>query len=181
MEEAMLTVTEALAEIKTIGKRIAKKREFVVGFLFRQERMKDPLEKEGGSRSAIERERQSIHDLEQRIVDLRRGIATVNATTDITVATRTMSIADWLTWRREVASGERDFVARMISTVQGVRKEAIQKGLQIVTGGDASTLDDVVVNVDEQGLAMEAEQIEEILGTLDGLLSLKNATVTIDV
>jgi hypothetical protein len=46
---------------------------------------------------------------------------------------------------------------------------------------EAQSLDDIVVNVDEQKLAEDSERMEEVLGTLDGLLSLKNATVTIEV
>ena len=56
---AKLTITEALAEIKTIGKRLEKKREHVKGFLFRQDVFKDPFYSEGGSFSMIERERQA--------------------------------------------------------------------------------------------------------------------------
>ena len=44
-----ITVTEALAEIKTTQKRIEKKREHILNFAWRQERMKDPLERDGGS------------------------------------------------------------------------------------------------------------------------------------
>lgn len=44
-----LTITEALAEIKTVGKRVEKKREFIKAFLARQDGVKDPLEKDGGS------------------------------------------------------------------------------------------------------------------------------------
>ena len=53
-----ITITEALAEIKTVGKRVEKKREFIKSFLARQDGIKDPLEKDGGSYQAIARERQ---------------------------------------------------------------------------------------------------------------------------
>lgn len=45
--------------------------------------------------------------------------------------------------------------------------------------GDAKPTD-IVVNVDEQQLAKDIERLEETLGTLDGVLSLKNATVMLD-
>ena len=44
-----LTITEALAEIKTVEKRIQKKREAILPFVFRQEMLRDPHEKDGGS------------------------------------------------------------------------------------------------------------------------------------
>ncbi len=53
-----ITITEALAEGTTIEKRIAKKRQFVRDYLFRQEQLRDPLD--GGSNIAISRELQSI-------------------------------------------------------------------------------------------------------------------------
>ena len=58
----------------TAEKRIAKKREFVLGYLLRQEMLKDPLEKDGGSVSALRRELQAIHDLEEWRVAIRRAI-----------------------------------------------------------------------------------------------------------
>ena len=50
-----LTITEALAEIKTLEKRIQKKQEFVGSFLYRQEQFKDPLAAQGGSPAALPR------------------------------------------------------------------------------------------------------------------------------
>lgn len=82
---AGITITEALAEIKTIGKRIEKKREFIGGFLARQDGVRDPLEKDGGSAKAIAGERQSVNDLEDRIVALRRGIQRANDETSVTI------------------------------------------------------------------------------------------------
>jgi len=40
---------------------------------------------------------------------------------------------------------------------------------------------DVVVNIDERALGSELESIEDILGQLDGQLSLKNATVFVEI
>lgn len=174
-----LTITEALAEIKTIGKRIDKKRENVRSFLFRQERLKDPLEKEGGSRAFIASEMQGIRDLEERVVSLRRAIAAANASETITVGAVTRTIGDWLTWRREVAPGRVSFYGTLVQHLNGMRADAMRKGIA-VTNGEASKPDDVVVNVDERALAGLAEDLESVLGTLDGQLSLKNATIKVE-
>ncbi len=53
---AKLTITEALAEIPTIEKRIEKKREFILNYLYRQSSVRDPHEKDGGSTVLIVRE-----------------------------------------------------------------------------------------------------------------------------
>ena len=51
-----LTITEALAEIKTLAKRIEKKRQNIGQFLVRQEGVRDPLEREGGSVAFVQTE-----------------------------------------------------------------------------------------------------------------------------
>lgn len=175
-----LTVTEALADVKTTGKRIEKKREFVKGFLCRQDAIRDPLHKEGGSTQAIESERQSITDLEKRIVELRRGIQLANEHETITLNGVTRSIADWLIWRREVAPGHQQFLNNMRATINNVREQAKRQGVSMVSPGSAPAQPtDIVVNVDERALATEMENLEQTLGSLDGALSLKNATVFI--
>jgi hypothetical protein len=178
----MLTITEGLAEIKTIGKRIEKRREFVTQYIARQEGLKDPLSNEGGSQTVIKRERQAIADLEERIVTIRRAIQEANATETITIGGETRPIADWLVWRREVSGGQVAFVSRLRNSVIQIRRDAQQKGMGVVTtSADAKNLSDIIVNVDEAALAAEAEKQETILGNLDGQLSLKNATTTIDI
>lgn len=176
------TITEALAEIKTIGKRIEKRREFIVQYIARQDGLKDPLANQGGSQSVIKEEQQGIRDLEERIVKIRRAIQDANADASLTVGGQTRSIADWLVWRREVSAGQVAFTNKLRGAVQGIRRDAQQKGFGVTTDPKAAANpSDVIVNVDEAGLAKEAEAQEEILGTLDGLLSLKNATLTIEI
>lgn len=176
-----MTVTEALAELKTIAKRIEKKQEFVLGYLVRQEIQRDPLEKDGGSPAAIERELQAIRDLGERQVSIRRGIANINAVTSLTIGKSARSIADWLVWRRECATTQKSVLERVNQKIQVIRRDAQQKGLAVTEPGKAGTLTDVVVNVNERRLAEDMEDFETVLGTLDGQLSLKNATTFIEV
>lgn len=179
---AGITITEALAEIKTVGKRIAKKREFVGGYLARQEGVRDPLEKDGGSMAVIAAERQSIRDLEQRIIDLRRGIQRANDETTVTINGAARTISEWLTWRRDVAPGQQAWLAAVRHGLNNMREKAKREGSAVISAV-ATTADtkptDLVVNIDERALATEIEAIEDTLGQLDGQLSLKNATVTI--
>jgi hypothetical protein len=178
---AQITITEALAELKTIDKRIEKKREFVLSYLLRQEMLKDPLEKDGGSVSAIKRELQAIHDLEERKVLIRRRIQAANERNSVTVGKQARTIADWLVWRREVAPIQQQFLASLRNKIEQARQEAARRGAGLSATAETAKPNDVIVNVNEQELAREIEGLEEVLGTLDGQLSLKNATLLIDV
>jgi hypothetical protein len=178
---AQITITEALAELKTIDKRIGKKREFVLQYLYRQEMFKDPLEKEGGAVSAIKRELQAIRDLEERKVSIRRAIQQANERSSVTVGKQTRTIADWLVWRRDVAPKQTEFLAMVRNRIEQARQEAARKGAGLATSAESAKPNDIIVNVNEQELAREIESLEEVLGILDGQLSLKNATLMIDV
>lgn len=178
-----ITITEALAEIKTVGKRIEKKRQFVGQYLARQEGVRDPLEKDGGSAKAIEQERQGIRDLEDRLVALRHGIQKANDETVVTVNGQSRSISGWLTWRRDIAPGQQGFLKSLQSGLTNIRNQAKSQGAALISA-TATTADakptDIVVNINEGEISREIEELEDTLGTLDGQLSLKNATVTIE-
>lgn len=180
-----ITITEALAEIKTVGKRIEKKREYITQYLFRAEGMRDPLEKDGGSPEVIRRERQAIADLEDRIIALRLGIQRANDKTLVTINGQGLTITEWLTWRRDVAPTRKAWLATLRAALMRVRDKAKTQGSVVLSAtatassGEAKPTD-VVVNIDESDLASEIERIEDVLGQLDGQLSLKNATVFID-
>jgi hypothetical protein len=177
-----ITITEALAEIKTTGKRIEKKRNFMFNYLVRQEGVKDPLERDGGSAKVIEQERQGIRDLETRLIALRRGIQRANDETEVTINGQTRSISEWLTWRRDIAPGQKVLLSGLQAGVNNIRQQAKQQGASIISA-TAITADvkptDLVINVDERKIGEEIEALEDTLGQLDGQLSLKNATVTI--
>jgi len=176
------TITEALAELKTIDKRVQKKMEFCLGAgtLVRQEMLKDPHEKEGGAKKLIAQERQAIKDLHTRKIDIRRAILDANMRETITVENTTHTINDWLVWRREVVQNEKGFLDNMIRNIDRTRQDAQRKGVN-VSEKETGSPTNVVVNINEKELSEETEMIEKILGDLDGKLSLKNATTMIDV
>ena len=134
-----ITITEALAGIKTVSKRIEKKREFILNYLARPDGIKDPLEKEGGSHEAIMREAQAVGDLESRIIALRRGIGLANDKTTVEVGGVSRSVTDWLTWRRDVAPKHKEFLARVSATVKQIRDTAKKQGFQTLTPGATAT------------------------------------------
>lgn len=182
---AKITITEALAELKVIDKRLEKKKQFVLENLARPEAIKDPMDKDGITQAeAVKRERQAITDLEERKIAIRREIANTNAATNITVSGMVRTIADWLIWRREVAGHRSNFLDRMNNQLQGVRQQALTQGSRLFQAdkvGDDVKQTDVLVNISELELASEMEEHDAILETLDGQLSLKNATTKISV
>lgn len=179
-----MTITEALAELKTLEKRIVTKREFVRTYLTRYDGLKDPLEKDGGSVANIQQTLQGIADLEKRIVDIRYNINRVNQIEEITLEGETKSIADWLIWRRDVAPNRQRFLNTLSTHLNDARRQAQSKGFNVIganiTQGDAKPTD-IVVNLDEKWISQEIEKLQNILGQLDGQLSLKNATVMVGI
>lgn len=176
-----ITITEGLAELPTILKRIAKKQEVIEGFLFRQAVVRDPHEKEGGSAAVIDKEFQGIADLTTRYIMIRSAIQRANSMNMITIKNTTMTIADWLVWRRELAQGNQQFHQRLFNKLNNLRSKAQQQGFQVSEKIPDGFTQDYVVNINEKKLSETIETNEEILGLLDGQLSLKNATITIEV
>lgn len=175
-----LTITEALAEIKTSGARIEKKRESIMRYFSRDARLRDPLEADGGSKKFVDRERQSIRDLEHRIIKIRAAIQQINLATPLAVNGSTKTVAEWLNWRREISGKQKQFVQQMAQALSQVRQNAVRQGMAL-TDKESAAPGDVIVTISEQELAKEIEELETVLGTLDGKLSLLNATATIDV
>lgn len=178
------TITEALQEIKTIGKRIEKKRANLGQYVARDARLKDPLAGDGGSVAFITQEQQSIGDLASRVVAIRTAIQRSNLETQVTIEGTTRSVAEWLTWRREVAPGEQQFLTQLAAGIAKIRADVQKRGAKTVT---ATTPDsdtgpgDVIVHLDEKALMARQETMEKVLGELDGKLSLLNATTVIEV
>src|SRR5688572_30010039 len=177
-----MRITEALAEVKTLLKRIEKKREFVLAYLVREERLRDPLEKDGGSAKALAEALQSIRDLQERVVAIRLAILTTNLDTDVKVGEGTRSIFGWLTWRKEVAPGQRAFLQQLFTKLSQVRAAAAREQRGVINVeqkvGDSKPTD-IIVNISEGQLAKEIEGLEQTLGVLDGQLSMVNATTDV--
>lgn len=175
----MSTIAEGLQEIKTLHKRIEKKREFIKNCLCRYNQMRDPHEKDGGSNLIIKKERQAIKDLEDNVIEIKLKIDAANANTSVKVCAEVRTIAEWLVWKRELAVKKKRFLELLQSSIQSVRNQAIQKGSSVVESDIKAAAMDIIINVNEMELANEIEQMENILSTLDGQLSVKNATVQI--
>jgi hypothetical protein len=186
MNDKKLTITEALAEIKTIGKRVETKQSQLESYIVRDSRMRDPMENDGGSVEYIKRERQAINDLQKRVVNLRLAIQQSNMVTRLALNGTDMTVYEWLIWRREVAPHQSNQLSRIWQTLQNARRGAQQRGVNVIaataaiqSGGNEAQ--EIIVNVNEQAIAKERENVEAILGELDGRLSLINATTLINI
>lgn len=177
-----MTITEALSEVKLIVNKIQKKRATVLGNLTRYEHIKDPFTTEGGSQEAIKREVQSMTDLEKRLVRIRTSISRANASTDITIGEKTQSVADWLTWKREIAPTLKAFVTQVHQSLKKQIDEHAARP-QVIRDSEKNqvAIATLVVNVDYEDALNVAQKIEDMYETLDGKLSLKNATTFIEI
>lgn len=186
-----MTITEALAEIKTINKRLEKKRAAVLSNIGRDSRLKDPLADEEGMTSTkyVAQERQAINDLEKRIVTIRNAIQEKNLVTPCTVGATTMPVQDWLNFRRDVSEGRKMFLMQLSNGIRNIRTQAQQKGGRVVAAAsaqatittEANAPMEILLHLDERELLQEQEGLEQTLGELDGKLSLLNATTVIEV
>lgn len=178
-EITKITITEALSEIKLMDKKAQKKAEFIVRYLVQLELAKDPLTEHGGSRNVIAQERQAMDDLLERKIVIRRFINDVNAKTKIKIGDQKRSIAEWLIWKRDVAPHKESFLRQLSNSIQRTREKALQEGRNIIQG-ESKKPEDVHIHLDEKELAEQLEEMDVILETLDGQLSLKNATTFIE-
>jgi ribosomal protein L7/L12 len=174
-----LTVAEALAEIYLIDRHVGKKQQLIVAYLLRSAEYRDPLLAEGGTAAVLAREMQSIQALHERKLLLRRRIQAANESTTITFGDEARSLADWFVWRREVSTRRGHFLGALRSRIDQARREAGQHARARPAGEGSGG--DLVVHINEQELADETEQLEELLGYLDGQRALRNATMTIEV
>lgn len=178
------TITEAMQEIETLKKRLADKLPPIVRYVCRDEREKDPLQVQGGSEKFIAEERQSHEDLCRRLISLRLAVAKANDATMVKVGNRTMTISEWLVWKREVYPQERALLDGLNGAINAARATARKQGVTVVPANAAegdSHKGNLLVMVDELEVVRGLEELEQTRGTLDGQLSLKNATVFVDI
>jgi ribosomal protein L7/L12 len=160
----LISVSEALSEFVTLDQWLAKKQAFVLQHLSGEAALRDRFASQGGTTAVLARERQSIHEIEERKILLRRLIQRANEATEITFENVTRSIADWLAWKREV-------LTRHVQHLEQVRLLlTAHRGQQKIT-----------VHLDERELLAELEKWSSFETWLTGQLSLRNATMTVDV
>lgn len=175
-----MTITESLSEIKLITKKLERKRQYVLGNLIRVGHVPDPLTSTGGSEETLRREIQGCIDLEMRLIEIRQAIAKANTEHKIKIENTDMTIQAWLTWKREIAQVSASFYQAIHANI---KREMDQNGRQPKVYQDAEQkthLVNFIPNYDLTKAVAGENAIREALEKLDGLLSLKNATIVIE-
>lgn len=174
MAKKTITITEALAELRTIAKRIAAKEEFIGGNIGRHSMAVDPHEGDGGSPKLVAEAMQARRDLCDRVVAIRTAIQKKNLSVVLSVAGQEQTVAEWLAWRRDVDSMDRNFLTKTARTISQTRQRIRN---EIPEGMEA----DLLPHLNEKELAEAIEHHETVVGELDGQLTLSNSTNTISI
>jgi hypothetical protein len=177
-----ITITEALSELQLIKKKAEKKAGTVLQNLTKPKHVPDQLEKEGGSREFLRREMQAISDLNDRYVRLKGAIAKANLSNLITINSKSMFIHDWLIWKRDIAQKEIS-QARTIYTDVKRQMDTHQRAPQVYKDDKDGTMKllEIEPNVDYSDYLKKTEELEDTFEKLDGQLSLKNATIVVEI
>jgi len=178
-----MTITEALAEIKTINARVVKRLESIGPYVLRDSRILDPLSKDGGSAAFIASELQAVRDLTIRSISLRTAIQKANLEKTISVNGESRTVAEWLTWRREHSETQKSFTNMLIRNIASARDKFKEKVgiVDLQNKPVGATIGELIVNLDEKWLLGESDRLEKTLGDLDGQLSLFNARTEVEI
>lgn len=183
-----MTVTEALGELRLIEKKMQKKRgamlPYLTGYM-------DALEKNGGQEKLVADNQLSLADLAARHIEIRLAIQESNRTSKLLIkdegTSREETVAWWLTWKREIAAGQRQHLSqclRHIEQAKATHEQArfnAEKQRKPSDDGPQPASPDLIVFVDERKMQEELAQIEYCLEKLDTLLTLHNSTTVISV
>lgn len=176
-----ITITEALSEINLIKKKVDKKRQTILGLLVKAKNLPDPMQSQNGSKEFIKSEVQSMEDLNTRLIRLKGSIAKANIDNKIKVNGYEKNIHDWLIWKRDISKFEIGFTGEVYKTVKS-HFDSLQKQPQVYKTEDGTTKLVEYESMVEQGdFLKKAEDLQEVFDKLDGQLSLKNATIVIEI
>ena len=96
-----------------------------------------------------------------------------------------MPIAQWLTWRKEVGPKQLEFVNSCLGRIRGVREECKKRGYAVNARESASEVahgwkpGEVTFHLNEGKLLDEQEELDALLGELDGKLTMINSRTEI--
>lgn len=176
-----ITITEALAEVKLIDKKVAKKKEIVLSNVVRARHAKDPFERDGGSEQYLTREIQAITDLERRKVKLREAISTANLNNSLTIGERTDTIHNWIVWKREIAKSSGEFAKQIHVGIKSHMTSSSSKPQVYQDDEGKQKIVEWVYGLDYPIYIAKDQQHQSYLDELDGKLSLLNARIEVEV
>lgn len=176
-----ITITEALSEINLIKKKIEGKKTEILNNLAKVAHVPDPYANQGGGFAANKAQLQSIKDLNSRLTRIRGAISGANIANTISIMGETKTINDWLTWKREISVIDSKFLMDLC-TKSKANMDHWAKQPQVYKDDSGTThLVKYESNIDYVEVLKESERTSEIFEKLDGQLSLKNATIVIEI
>lgn len=178
---AQITITEALSEINLIKKKIQAKQTKIQGMLTQVEHLPDPWAQLGGASAVIKAEYQAIMDLQERLKSIRAGISQANLENTIHLGVRSLSIHDWLIWKREIYKPHEQFIKSVNSAVKSYIDQASKSPQVYKDDAGNVQLVKTKVNIEYPDWQRYEQELMEINEKLDGQLSLKNATIFIEI
>jgi len=181
MTTTKMTITEALSELNLIKKKIKAKQEKIRSALVHISHMPDAFASEGGSAKMINHESQSISDLSVRYTKIKAAITEANIKNMVQIANINMSIHDWLTWKREFATTNIEFLKVCCNTVKAHMDQYGKSPQVYKDANDQTQLVKYSYNIDYSQWIKNLENVSDIHEKLDGQLSLHNATVIIEI
>lgn len=177
-----MKITEAMSEVKLCVKKIQSNRDFVLRNLRREEWRKDPFEKDGTTQEAqVQQALQAIMDLERRIVALKNGINKTNLTQMIELEGRTMSVAEWIIWKREVLPLRKQMLSVFANQIANTAVEGMSPARRFVGQTEQGPQTNWYINVSDKWLLAELQMLETIEQRLDARLSMMNANVEVEL
>jgi hypothetical protein len=173
-----ISIHEALAELKLIDKKVESKKRFVLPRLVHTETSefswKDPFIEDGGIVRKVESELQAINDLLDNKRHIRVAINQANMENTVEINKRVLSIADWLAWRTEVYPHQLRLLKEILVVLEDAHKPKFP-------GRQQESTTEIYSHVDASEIQRELEELMSTHERLDGLLSLKNAQILVEV
>jgi hypothetical protein len=178
MTEVTMQLAEALTSIKTDKKKWETDKNFVMANVVRDDRLKDSLEAQGGTKTVLQRTLQSMEDHETQIVAKLYAIQGANREVKLTIGSKTKSVGEWIIWRREVAPMREKRFNELLSRIE--QSKQMVNNPRYVAAAPGQDLK-VLVEIDEKKLLDTMKEHQDIMGAIDSKLSVLNATTGIVV
>lgn len=175
-----MTITEALSELNLISKKLDKQRHALKGACLKYSEHTDPYASDGGAKAFYNKTKQSIVDLEDNLVKIRKAIHAKNIETEITIKGLTKTIDEWLSWKKDIYEGSKNSL-NDIENIINREVEEIKKNPKVKKDeADNVVLLTLEPSEDLAEIEKSKERLLTIYENLDGQLSLKNATTIIE-
>jgi len=166
------TIQEVLAWLKYAEPKITKKGASINANIARPANQIDPMltTLPGGTPEFIAREMKSIHDQTEEWIARRVAIQRSNLDTVVDIDGKKRTVAEWIVWKREV-----------YPQLNAIWSQALGQIRRINAAPRKTDEPLPVFNIQETNIVSDLEALQNTYQKLDGLLSLNNATVTVEI